>query len=155
MRWSEVLDGRGQCLEQSVAQGSASVALAGVAHKIKLEPEELNFGVVFIGNSREREVTIKNEGTTTITLETPNTTLANPSYFSIVLAQNPLVLGPGQSGKVSVRFTATVSGTYAETARLLAGTLSLEIPLLAAAMHREGYIQAAIDAYNAIVQIGG
>ncbi|MEM4284077.1 MAG: hypothetical protein QXS96_06295 [Candidatus Caldarchaeum sp.] len=67
--------------------------------------------------------------------EIPNTTLSNSPHFRITeLSQNPLVMGPGQSGKVNVKFTATVSGTYADTARLLAGTLSLNIPLLATAM---------------------
>jgi hypothetical protein len=143
------------CALWSSAQGSLSVVTTGIAHKISIEPEELNFGVVFIGNSRERTVTIKNEGTTTVTLEIPATTLGNSPYFRITaLSQNPLVLGPGQSGKVSVEFRAIASATYADAARLLAGTLSLEIPLLATAMTYQEYVETMLKAHNTAVRNG-
>ncbi|MEM4284500.1 MAG: hypothetical protein QXS96_08455, partial [Candidatus Caldarchaeum sp.] len=121
----EVLDGRGQCLEQSVAQGSASVALAGTAHKIKIEPEVLDFGIVFVGNSKDRKLTIKNEGVTNVTLEPTITYPENP--FQVIKPLDSLVLSPSQSAEVTIRFQPAGSGAYTEELSLFIGSIMWEL----------------------------
>ncbi|MCI2429357.1 hypothetical protein LM604_01705, partial [Candidatus Acetothermia bacterium] len=140
VRWSEeVLDGRSQCLEQSVAQGSVSVALAGVAHKISIEPTGLDFGIVFLGSFSDRKLTIKNEGTTNVTLESTVTYPENP--FQITAPLDSLVLSPNQSAEVMIRFRPTGSGAYTGNVGLLIGSVMRDIPVRARAYTYEEYLE--------------
>jgi hypothetical protein len=54
-------------------QGSVTAPLVGTAHKIEIDPAVLDFGIVFVGSTAERKLTVKNQGVTTVTLEVPNT----------------------------------------------------------------------------------
>jgi hypothetical protein len=152
VRWSEeVLDGRSQCLEQSVAQGSASVALAGLAHKISIEPEVLDFDIVFLNTTRKRRLIVKNEGTTTVLL---NATINAP--FSVAVGSS-FTLAPSASQEVTAEISTTVSRTYMEKLRLTSGSASVEVPVVAAAMTREEYrerLRALLRGHNEAARQG-
>jgi hypothetical protein len=114
-------------------QGSVtSPPLVGTAHKIEVEPAELDFGIVIVGNTRERKLTIKNQGVTTVALEVPNTTQNTTSPFRVML-ESPVVLGPGESKGVSVQFSTAASGQFTGTVRLFISQALLEIPATAKA----------------------
>ncbi|MDW8329440.1 MAG: choice-of-anchor D domain-containing protein, partial [Candidatus Bipolaricaulota bacterium] len=135
----------------SVAQGSASVALAGVAHKIELSPRVLDFGIVLVGNTREQKLTVKNQGVTTVTIETPITTQNTASPFTVVL-ERPLTLSPGESKEILMRCSPTASGIFQEGVRLVIGSAILGIPAIAKTMTYEEYLQSLLEAHNTIVQ---
>ncbi|MDW8111227.1 MAG: choice-of-anchor D domain-containing protein [Candidatus Bipolaricaulota bacterium] len=122
------------------------MALAGVAHKIKIEPEELNFGVVFVGSTRERKLVITNEGTTTVTLETM---ITYPHPLQVTLPENPLTLGPSKSAEATVRFSATTSGPISGSVRLISGPLFVTVPFMGAAYTREEYEEGVYQACRA------
>ncbi len=70
-------------------QGSVSSSpMTGVVHKVEIEPAELNFGIVIVGNTRERKLTIKNQGVTTVSL-----TVSVSEPFSIV-SEDSFTLAP-------------------------------------------------------------
>ncbi|MCI2431963.1 choice-of-anchor D domain-containing protein [Candidatus Acetothermia bacterium] len=163
VRWSEeVLDGRSQCLEQSVAQGNASVALAGVAHKIKLEPEELNFYTVLVSSLHEQWMTITNTGTTSVTLALGG--LAPPYRVSPpyrTLAENPFTLAPNQSQELIVEFNPQAVGAYTQSMRLHSNKAILEVPMQGAAQMQEwfdqqwqAYLDALLKTYHAACDTG-
>ncbi len=138
----------------SEGQGSVTAPLVGVAHKIEIDPAELNFGLVFVGGTRERKLTVKNQGVTTVRLEVPNNTQNTASPFRVML-ESPLVLAPGESKSVPVRFTPPSSNVFSSTIRLTVGSNTIDVPVVGRAMTREEYIQQAVIAYNAAVQQGG
>jgi hypothetical protein len=130
-------------------QGSVTAPLVGTAHKIEIEPAELNFGLVFIGSSRARKLTVKNQGVTTVALTVSTGgpySLESPSSFT---------LAPSQSRDVVVRFTPPNSSVFSSNIRLTAGSNAIDVPVVGRAMTREEYIQQAVIAYNAAVQQGG
>jgi hypothetical protein len=133
-------------------QGSvSSPPLVGVAHKIEIDPAVLDFGIVFVGSTRERKLTVKNQGVTKVTLEAPNTTQNTTSPFKVMM-ESPLVLGPSESKEVSVQFRPTVSGSYAQTMQLFNGSNYLEISLFARAYTYTEYIRMVLSFNNAIAQ---
>jgi hypothetical protein len=139
-------------------QGSVTAPLAGVAHKIEISPAELNFGLIFVGSTTERKLTVKNQGMTTVTLEVPNTTQNTASPFRIMVESmpgSPLVLGPGESTGVPVQFSATASGTFSENVQLVAGSVSFKVPVRAWAITYEEYLQALLTGANTLAQYGG
>jgi hypothetical protein len=130
-------------------QGSVTAPLVGTAHKIEIEPAELDFGLVFIGSSRARKLTVKNQGVTTVALTVSTGgpySLESPSSFT---------LAPSQSRDVVVRFTPPNSSVFSSNIRLTAGSNAIDVPVVGRAMTREEYIQQAVIAYNAAVQQGG
>jgi hypothetical protein len=129
-------------------QGSVTAPLVGTAHKIEIEPAELDFGLVFIGSSRARKLTVKNQGVTTVALTVSTGgpySLESPSSFT---------LAPSQSRDVVVRFTPPNSSVFSSNIRLTAGSNAIDVPVVGRAMTREEYIQQAVIAYNAAVQQG-
>jgi hypothetical protein len=129
----------------SEGQGSLTVPLVGTAHKIEIDPAVLDFGIVFVGSTAERKLTVKNQGVTTVTLEVPNTTQNTASPFRIMvesMSGSPLVLGSGKSTGVPVQFSATTSGQFTGTARLIINnSFNLEVPLTARAVTFEEFLQ--------------
>jgi hypothetical protein len=129
----------------SEGQGSLTVPLVGTAHKIEIDPAVLDFGIVFVGSTAERKLTVKNQGVTTVTLEVPNTTKNTASPFRIMvesMSGSPLVLGSGKSTGVPVQFSATTSGQFTGTARLIINnSFNLEVPLTARAVTFEEFLQ--------------
>jgi hypothetical protein len=117
----------------------------GTAHKIEIDPAVLDFGIVFVGSTAERKLTVKNQGVTTVTLEVPNTTKNTASPFRIMvesMSGSPLVLGSGKSTGVPVQFSATTSGQFTGTARLIINnSFNLEVPLTARAVTFEEFLQ--------------
>jgi hypothetical protein len=126
-------------------QGSVTAPLVGTAHKIEIDPAVLDFGIVFVGSTAERKLTVKNQGVTTVTLEVPNTTQNTASPFRIMvesMSGSPLVLGSGKSTGVPVQFSATTSGQFTGTARLIINnSFNLEVPLTARAVTFEEFLQ--------------
>jgi hypothetical protein len=120
----------------------------GVAHKIEIDPAELNFGIVFRGGTAERKLMVKNQGVTAVTLEIPNTTMTSP--FNIVLDAN-LTLGPGESKEVPVRFGPTEPGTFqGDVSFLIRGQPSLRVPAISVVYGFEEFLAALSWAYNMI-----
>ncbi|MEM1964460.1 MAG: choice-of-anchor D domain-containing protein, partial [Candidatus Caldarchaeum sp.] len=108
-------------------QGSVtSSPLIGVAHKIEIDPAELNFGIAIVGTTKEQKLTVKNQGVTTVTIDVPNTTQNMTSPFRVVL-ESPLLLGPGESKEVPVQFSPTESGQFTGTVKLLISQAFLEV----------------------------
>jgi hypothetical protein len=124
----------------SEGQGSLTVPLVGTAHKIEIRPTVLDFGIVLVGSTKERKLTVKNQGVTTVTLEVPNTTQNTASPFRVML-ESPLVLTPGESKEVLVQLSPTTSGEFTGTVRLMSGQAVLEIPAKAKAYTEEEYRQ--------------
>jgi hypothetical protein len=122
-------------------QGSVtSSPMTGVAHKVLVNPPQVNFGLVFIGTTREQTLRVENKGMTTVTSEIPNTIILSP--FMVILPDNPLVLGPGESADVIVRFNPTTSGSYTNSIKLVSGSLTKEITVRGIALTLEEYLQA-------------
>jgi hypothetical protein len=126
----------------SEGQGSLTVPLVGTAHKIEIEPAELDFVIVFLGSSRVRKLTVKNQGVTTVVLNTSAGgpySLESPSSFTLT---------PGQSQDVRIRFTPGSSGVFSGNVRLGSGASFMEIPVTGEAMTKEEYRQKLLQAYN-------
>jgi hypothetical protein len=122
-------------------QGSvSSPPLVGVAHKIEVSPAELNLGIVFVDILREEKLTVKNQGVTTVTVETSPPSNASP--FTVTLPEVPLVLTPSGSAEATVQFTATTSGEFSHTVRLIINnSFNTEVPLVARAVTFEEFLQ--------------
>ncbi len=137
-------------------QGSVSSPLVGVAHKIEISPPVLDFGIVFVGSTAERKLTIKNQGVTTVTLEVPNTTQNTASPFRIIVESSgsPLVLSPSESKGISAQFSPTTSGTFSEDVQLISGSVIFKVPVRAEAMTYEEYLQTLLAAANALARYG-
>jgi len=124
-------------------QGSVTAPLVGTAHKIEISPAELDFVIVFLGSSRVRKLTVKNQGVTTVVLNNVSTSdpysLESPSSFTLT---------PGQSQDVRIRFTPVSSGVFSSTVRLGSGTSFMEVPVTGKAMTKEEYRQKLLQAYN-------
>jgi hypothetical protein len=76
-------------------QGSVTAPLVGTAHKIEIKPSTLDLGIIFVGSTRERRLTITNNGTTTVTLEAGITYPEHP--LQLMLPENPFTLEPSKS----------------------------------------------------------
>jgi hypothetical protein len=135
----------------SEGQGSLTVPLVGTAHKIEIRPTVLDFGIVPVGSTKERKLTVKNQGVTTVRLEVPNTTTTESSSFTVVLEQ-PLTLSPGESKEISVKCSPTTSGVFQKSVRLMSGSVILGIPAIVRTMTYEEYLQALLEAHSTIVQ---
>ncbi|MEM2126455.1 MAG: choice-of-anchor D domain-containing protein, partial [Candidatus Methanosuratincola sp.] len=129
-------------------QGSVnSSPLVGVAHKIEIQPRDLDFGTMFVGSTRERQLAITNKGTTTVTLEAGITYPEHP--LQIILPKNPLTLGPSESAEVTVQFSATTSGPISGSVRLISGPLVITVLVTGEAYTREEFEEAVYQACRA------
>ncbi|MDW8329330.1 MAG: choice-of-anchor D domain-containing protein [Candidatus Bipolaricaulota bacterium] len=148
VRWSEVLDGRGQCLEQSVAQGSASVALAGVAHKINISKKKLDFGIAFVNSTEYQRLNINNQGATTVSL-----TVSATAPFTVV-PESSFTLSPGQGREIVISIHPTVTGDISGTVSLISNSVSFEIPVRARAITYEEYTETILGTLNSLTNLG-
>ncbi len=126
----------------SEGQGSVTAPLVGTAHKIEIDPAELDFIIVFLGSSRVRKLTVKNQGVTTVPL---TFSVSGPYSFE---SSNSFTLTPSQSQDVRIRFTPSSSGVFSSTVRLGSGTSFIEVPAVGEAMTKEEYRQKLLQAYN-------
>ena len=108
----------------------------------------LDFGIVLVGSTAERELTVKNQGVTTVTLEVPNTTQNTASPFRVML-ESPLVLSPSESKEVPVRINPTTSGLLSGDVQLTSGSNKISVFIRARALTYEEYLQALLNIYNA------
>ncbi len=130
-------------------QGSvSSPPLVGVAHKIEIDPAELNFGLVFVGSTEEQKLTIKNQGVTTVPL-----TLSVNEPFSIG-SENSFTLAPSESREVAIQISPTASGSFSGNVQLASGSVSFNVPVRAGAMTYEEYLQALLTGANVLAQYG-
>ena len=98
----------------------------------------LNFGLVFVGTSREQRFIVKNKGVTTVIVEVLNSTLTSP--FQLTLAENPMILTPGKSVEAIILFSPFTSGDYTNSLRLAVGGLTKEIAVRGAALTLEEFL---------------
>nr|BAL52606.1 hypothetical protein HGMM_F01H03C08 [uncultured Acetothermia bacterium] len=110
-----------------------SSPLVGVAHKIEIEPAELNFGIVIVGTVRERKLTVKNQGVTMVALA-----MSTAAPFSIG-SEGSFTLAPSESQDVTVRVSPTASGDLQGTVRLTTEAAFKELPVLGKAYTEEEY----------------
>ncbi len=104
--------------------GSKTVTATSAAHKVSFSPAQVDFGSGLlvlreqcnqmgtcelgtekVGLPIEKQLTVKNEGTVSVTL-----TLSTSAPYSIVSVLP--TLSPGQSGQVTVRFDPNESGSF-------------------------------------------
>jgi hypothetical protein len=111
-------------------QGSvSSPPLVGTAHKIEIDPAELDFGVVIVDpesglhNYSDQKFTVKNQGVTTVTLEAPVRALNEASPFQAILETSPAILEPGASIGLGARFSPTHPGIYTGYVDLMFGSV--------------------------------
>jgi hypothetical protein len=97
-------------------QGSpAKVSLNGTGQaliQLSVVPSSIDFGNILVGQSSTQTLTIKNEATSTGTLEGTVGTLSGP--FSIMKGGGPFSLAPGKSLSVVLNFSPTSAGTFSQ-----------------------------------------
>jgi hypothetical protein len=117
-------------------QGSVSASLlVGVVHKVSINPRVLDFNIVLLGSTKRGTLTIQNEGTTIMQLDIT----ANPPFR--IASSSSFALPPGTSKQVNVEISPTVSRTYIEKIQLTSNLARLEVPVTAAAITREEYLE--------------
>lgn len=147
-------------------QGSVSSSpLVGMAHKIEINPAELDFGVVIVDpgsgvyNYIDQKFTVKNQGITTVTLEAPVRALDAASPFQAILETSSVVLEPGSSIGLRARFLPSQPGIYTGSVDLMFNSVIKGIPTLGLAYTpieaSERSNMTVIDQYNwALTQEG-
>jgi len=133
-------------------QGSVTAPLVGTAHKVEIKPSNLDFGIIFVGSTRERQLTITNKGTTTVTLEAGITYPEHP--LQLMLPENPFTLEPSKSVIVTARFRPVASGPISESVRLIIGPHAITVPVMGAAYTREEFEEVVYQACRAQEQQG-
>jgi len=128
--------------------GLTSGSLIGVAHKIEIIPEWLDFGTAFVGKTKELKLTVRNQGETAVLL-----TASTEAPFSIG-AGNSFTLAPSESQAVTVLFSPTASGSYDKKVTLSIGTSTEEIHVTGVSATEEEYLQMLTNAFNAMAQQG-
>ncbi|MEO0069628.1 MAG: choice-of-anchor D domain-containing protein, partial [candidate division WOR-3 bacterium] len=97
-------------------QGSPTkVSLSGTGQaliQLSIVPSSIDFGNILAGQSSTQTLTIKNEATSTGTLEGTVGTLSGP--FSIMKGGGTFSLAPGKSQSVVINFSPTSSGTFSQ-----------------------------------------
>lgn len=76
-----------------------------------LDPPELDFGEVLVGQTDTSSVTLRNEGGTYIDVSSAS---VNGAFFSVVPV-DPVTLNPGDSLRFEVHFSPDAIGEYADT----------------------------------------
>jgi Abnormal spindle-like microcephaly-assoc'd, ASPM-SPD-2-Hydin len=90
----------------------AATGTSGSASAIDVSPASLDFGSVIVGQNKDLTLTVRNNGTAALTVN--SATSSNPR-FSLVNLSTPLNLAPGASQAVGVRFTPTAAGSQTGT----------------------------------------
>jgi hypothetical protein len=81
---------------------AASTRFASVA------PASIDFGTVYIGEHRDKTLTIENTGCSVLALDVGETC----EHFQIITDELVPFLGPGQSSTVTIRFEPTCAGSH-------------------------------------------
>jgi len=89
-----------------------TVRLTGLRDSIAFETStrEIDFGIRAIGTTADTTITVTNTGTFQIYWDVPTTI----GPFSVVAA-DPSVAGPGETSKITIRFTADAQGVDSDT----------------------------------------
>jgi hypothetical protein len=128
-------------------QGSVtSSPMTGVAHKIQIEPAELDFGIVFVGMSHGEKLTVKNQGVTTVTSD-----IGVAAPFNIV-SGGSVSLAPGESHELILWANPVVSGSLSANVKLANGSNHVNVPTKALAYTFTEYVQQFLNSYNSLVQ---
>jgi sugar lactone lactonase YvrE len=114
--------------DTATATATPAPTITPVAGTLKVIPRSLGFGTVLVGNSRTRDVTIRNAGKHTKKVQAPSITLesvvtANP--FQVTANDCPAMLPAGQHCTVSITFTPGMA-IPAGTSMAFAGTLTID-----------------------------
>ncbi len=94
---------------QGVSAGNSSQPPNG---DLSFATMALNFGSVAAGSSKTMTVSATNSGTKAVTV---NSAAMSSKYFSLAAPSLPVVVGPGQSATLSVKFTPNSAGTFSGT----------------------------------------
>ena len=94
---------------QGVSAGNSSQPPNG---DLSFATMALNFGSVAAGTSKTMTVSATNSGTKAVTV---NSAAMSSKYFSLSAPSLPVVVGPGQSTTLSVKFTPNSAGTFSGT----------------------------------------
>ncbi len=113
--------------------------MTGVAHLIFLNQTQFDFGIAVVGETKERKLTVKNQGVTTVPL-----TVSTSAPFSILndgssTVTSSFTLAPTESREVTVQLSPTVSGDLQRSVRLNVGTVFKDIPATGKAYTEEEY----------------
>jgi hypothetical protein len=127
-------------------QGSlASGSLTGAAHKIEVSPAKLDFGIVILGNSKQRQLTIKNKGATTANLALST----SQADVTVISESTTLSLASGAEQVVKLRFSPTAPGIFQRSLSVVAGTSTVNISVSGKVYSSlEEYLQELLQAYN-------
>ncbi len=137
-------------------QGSVtSPPLVGTAHKIEVNPAELDFGLALVGSSpRKKTVIVKNQGVTTVTLQTLVYTPETLPLFRVTLQL--MQIGPGESTNVDIEFLPNASGIFSGKLGLAGiGSSILEISVIGRVYTEEefsAWLQRQRQTYREICQ---
>lgn len=95
-------------------QSSAAIALtgAGAFPRTVISPQQLDFGAVAPGQTKDLAVTIANGGAADLTVQS---TASSATGFSVSGATTPFSLAPGASQIVTVRFAPAAAGRQTGT----------------------------------------
>jgi large repetitive protein len=107
---------------------SISLAGAGVAPAIAVDPTSLAYGTVRVGTTQARDVTITNTGTDTLAIS--SITASGSAAFQLV-DPAPILVAPGGSLVVTVDFTPPTVGSFLANVTIVsdAATSPTVIPL--------------------------
>ncbi|MEM2592077.1 MAG: choice-of-anchor D domain-containing protein [Thermofilaceae archaeon] len=131
-------------------QGSVnSSPLVGVAHKIEIDPAELDFGIVFVGISRGKELTVKNQGMTTVAL---NISVSAPFY---IVSGSSINLAPSESHKLTVWINPVAPGALSANVELANESNQVNVSIKALVYTFAEYVQRFLNSYNQLVQQSG
>jgi hypothetical protein len=91
-----------------------TVRATGVQGQLQVQPAQLVFDEVFVGDSEVLVATVENIGSASVTLA--GATVSNTSVFSVQSGRPfPITLAPGQRHSVDVRFTPAAAGQITTT----------------------------------------
>ncbi|MEM4298538.1 MAG: choice-of-anchor D domain-containing protein, partial [Nitrososphaerota archaeon] len=131
-------------------QGSVnSSPLVGVAHKIEIEPAELDFGITFVDATEEQKLTVKNQGVTTVPL------VASTTAPFTITSEGSFTLAPSETHEVIIQLSPTSSGTYIGNLHLVSGPAVVEVPMVSMAYTFEEWVQALLSVYNSQLAVQG
>ncbi|MBI3459571.1 hypothetical protein HY009_01365 [Candidatus Acetothermia bacterium] len=113
------------------SSSSFSVSVAGLAHKLSIDPTEINL-MAAVGYTSGQQVIMTNVGGTTFTF-----TASTSAPYSMVSPTNSVTLAPGQNQELTVQFNPTedvrASGrlpkTFSGSVHVTSGAGRMEIPL--------------------------
>jgi CSLREA domain-containing protein len=132
-------DGRGDLLVGAYFEepyGRAYVFSGGVA--LAADPLALHFGNVAVGSAATQAVTLRNVNGSAVTVTALTLAGDDAGQFEVVSAPPlPLLLQPGESATVSVRFTPTEAGTFEAALVAENDAMSRVVPLLGAGAVRQ------------------